>query len=77
MFRHDSSQQTTDSEAQVPAREDAAVGGASLVVPGYVDEHIEERGIEVSVAQSDECCRKVVCHGVGDGHEDDESHQGE
>ena len=42
MLCHDSSQETTDAEPQVPADEDAAVGCASLVVPCHIHEHIEE-----------------------------------
>ena len=75
MLCHNTTEQTADSESQIPTRKNTAVGCASLVVARHIDKHIQEGRLKMTVAQTDECCREVIGYWMLDGDEDDEAHQ--
>ena len=75
MLGDDSTEQTADAESQVPSREDAAVGGTSLVMACHMHKHVEEGRVEVAVAQTDEGGGEVVGDRMMPHYEEDETYQ--
>ena len=61
-FGDDSTEEYSQTYADVPRHEDGGVGSASLVVVCHVDGHVLEGGPHVTIAQSDEQCGTVVAH---------------
>ena len=55
MLGYNTTQKTTDSKSQVPTGQDTAVSRSTLVVAGYIDKHIQEGWIQVTISQSYKC----------------------
>ncbi len=60
VFRNQPADKHAQSEPQVPRGEDAAVGGAALVVMRHRHKHVEESRVHVPVSQPDEDGGKVI-----------------
>ena len=75
MLGHHSTQKAAYAKAEIPAGEDARVGGATLVVASHRHEHVEKSGVKMAIAKAYEHGGQVVGHRVWHGDEEDEAHK--
>ena len=67
-LRNDAANKYAKTEPRVPRHKNGAVGGAALIVGGYLNHHILERGPQVTVAKANQQRRKIISVLIPDCH---------